>query len=127
MSLLNFFHGRRIVAATASEKKWSQEADTSQQQKRVAYEKDKRQRSFQNHWLTEYSWLQYDADEDRMWCGVRIERPGLAECKSPMFIKPDRFRKDTLRLHDNTSYVWMTLKKQVVPFLLIRQFLADSS
>ena len=85
MSLLNFFHGGRIAAATASGKKQSQEADTSQQQKRVAYEKAKRQHSFQNHWLTEYSWLRYDADEDHMWCSVCIERPSLAECKSPMF------------------------------------------
>jgi len=73
MSLLNFFRGGRIAAATASGKKRSKEADTSQQLKRVAYEKDKRQRSMPNHCLTEYSWLRYDADEDRMWCSVSIQ------------------------------------------------------
>jgi len=41
MSLLNFFRGWCIAAVTASGKKQSQEADTSQQQKRVAYENDK--------------------------------------------------------------------------------------
>ena len=40
-----------------------------------------------------------------MWCGVSIEqRPCLAECKSPMFKKTDRFRKVNLKVHDKTSH-----------------------
>ena len=66
-SLTSFFKAKD--ANTANQRPVKRKLDSVEPEPSVQQEA-KRFRKFHPQWKNDFSWLQYDEDEDNMWCGV---------------------------------------------------------
>ena len=72
----------------------------------ATYDREKRKRTFQDHWVAEFPWLCYDETTGKMACTTCQKHPQIADLKSTLVIGTDNIRKDPLYKHlKSTSHL----------------------
>lgn len=84
-------------------------ADDIREQNKV-YDKTKRRRTFQEHWLTVYKWLQHE--NDLMFCKF-CKAYGRGDADGKFISGTNNFKKDTLDWHEkNTVNLRLSLNQR---------------
>ena len=63
------------------------------------YNKNKRQRLFQNKWLEEFPGLEYNEEEEKMYCSICTRHRTRADTHSSFFTGCSTFRKPSIQSH----------------------------
>ena len=106
-SLTSFFKAKD--ANTANQRPVKRKLDSVEPEPSVQQEA-KRFRKFHPQWKNDFSWLQYDEDEDNMWCGVCREYcrttkvgPSNAFVEGTNYFKVERIKQhDTSKIHTDS-------------------------